>query len=110
MVERLCRMFLANLKRKTYLIPILSGDKRIVCLQTAQEEKRLVLSRKKQDFSAEGDRAHFYIEGREESLAALIMGREKLQTLVKENHLKVTGSFRDLLYLESVFLLNKPRP
>ncbi|WP_409295206.1 hypothetical protein V1498_18255 [Peribacillus sp. SCS-26] len=110
MVERLCRIFLANLRRKTYLVPILSGDKRIVCLQSNREEKRLVLSRKKQDFFTEGGNAHFYIEGREESLRALIMGREKLQTLVKENQLKVTGSFRDLLYLEAVFLLNKPRP
>ncbi|PLT28079.1 SCP2 sterol-binding domain-containing protein [Peribacillus deserti] len=107
-MELVFHCFLENLKKKPYLLPILSNNSRTICFQTGKGKNILYLSKKKQYMVTTEENVHFYIRGQEDSLTNLLMGKEKLQTLVKEEQIHVEGSFRDLLYLESLFLLNQP--
>jgi hypothetical protein len=49
----------------------------------------------------------FRIHGEKESVKALISGREKFRTLIKNGNLQCSAPFRTILLLESFFYLGK---
>jgi hypothetical protein len=105
-MKDLFEQFSQILLSKPHLKPVLPVNPKYISFQT--EKDFLYLKISSQDcelFSACQERTDIWIKGEEEAIISMLVGQERLRKLESRNEIKITGSFKDILLLESLFTL-----
>ena len=98
---------LEECKLRYHLKSLLPDQPFIVSFDNGQEIKRILLGRNMEiGFVTEkGLGSDFSIEGSPEAITDLLIGRERLSALSSSQEVKITGTYRGLLFVESILTL-----
>jgi hypothetical protein len=103
--------FVERVKNIHHLLPILPDDHLHIYFQW--EDGKALLSISKDEIKRLEDvtfrlKDSITIRGASQSIACLLSGNLKLQQQLRLKELAISGTFRQILLLESIFLLAKP--
>lgn len=98
--------FLDRLKKNRSLKPLYRNADFCVELKGKNSTYYLVIEKEGCRKLPEGAKADVQISGKEKDLVFLLDGKERLMSMVQRQALEVKGTYRRLLKVESLFLLN----
>lgn len=105
------KAFLTTIKEREHLLKLMENlEMLVIKLVYEQNTIEMAFHRGAAIFLEENKQKAFSCEisGDAESIKRLIQGEKKLRYFIRSGQLKVTGSFRTILLLESIFYLTKP--
>ncbi|OKO88389.1 hypothetical protein BRO54_3681 [Geobacillus proteiniphilus] len=108
-MRELVGQFVERMQVLRHLVPILPDEQLYVRFESDDETALLLIGKESAARGMENDeRKTLTVRGSKEALASLLNGELKLQQLVRLREVHVSGSFRQLLLLESLLHLAKP--
>ncbi|KDE46124.1 sterol-binding protein [Geobacillus sp. CAMR12739] len=108
-MRELVGQFVERMQVLRHLVPILPDEQLYVRFESDDETALLLIGKESAARGVENDeRKTLTVRGSKEALASLLNGELKLQQLVRLREVHVSGSFRQLLLLESLLHLAKP--
>jgi hypothetical protein len=107
-VEESILIFVEKASMSKAVISLLKNKKVTVILKTGRSLNGISFSREKIALYSPAARVDVIIEGPEQTITQLLAGIATLKHLKATNMLRVSGSFREILLLESIFFLCKP--
>ncbi|RFU70083.1 hypothetical protein D0469_07830 [Peribacillus saganii] len=106
-IEELLALLKDNIKDRKHLKSLIQQKNIRVHFISGEEESHFTLSGSED--AREGDtNRDVIISGNLQSIHEILNGKARLQTMMRRGDIKVTGRFREILFLESLFLLCKP--
>ena len=95
----------SNIQNQQHLKQMVKKVSKTIILSSESGEWHLTLS----DTVHEKKNSRIFIKGPEEILLQALMGEIPLRQLQRLERLKIQGNFREILLLESLFILSKER-
>ncbi|PLS18065.1 hypothetical protein CVD28_10350 [Bacillus sp. M6-12] len=107
-IEELLAVLINNIKDRKHLKSLMQ-QKNIRLHFISGEERGSVTLNENERNSLEGDFGReVFIYGSLQAIGTILNGKTRLQTMIKRGDIKVEGRFREILLLESLFILCKP--
>lgn len=100
------QQFVERLKKNRSLKPLYRNSDFCVALAGNHNTYYMAVEKEGCRLLPEGTRADVTISGNEKDLVHLLEGKERLMSMVQRQALEVQGTYRRLLKVESLFLLN----